>query len=59
VLVNFYPKGDAPGRTALACALRDGCPEISGRPMVFGVSVDSIKSHEQFIRKHSHPADWL
>jgi peroxiredoxin Q/BCP len=55
VLIYFYPKDDTPGCTKQACALRDGWAEISEKATVLGVSIDSIKSHEKFIKKHSLP----
>ncbi|MES2657256.1 MAG: thioredoxin-dependent thiol peroxidase [Verrucomicrobiota bacterium] len=55
VVLYFYPKDDTPGCTKQACALRDGWQEISAKAKVFGVSIDSIKSHEKFIKKHSLP----
>ena len=55
VVLYFYPKDDTPGCTKQACALRDGWAEISEKATVLGVSIDSIKSHEKFIKKHSLP----
>lgn len=55
VVLYFYPKDDTPGCTTQACALRDGWTDISARARVFGVSIDSLKSHEKFIQKHSLP----
>lgn len=55
VVLYFYPKDDTPGCTKQACALRDGWSEISSKAKVFGVSVDPIKSHLKFIRKHDLP----
>jgi peroxiredoxin Q/BCP len=55
IVLYFYPKDDTPGCTKQACALRDGWHEISSKAKVFGVSIDSIKSHEKFIKKHSLP----
>jgi peroxiredoxin Q/BCP len=55
VVLYFYPKDDTPGCTKQACALRDGWQEISAEAKVFGVSVDPIKSHVKFIRKHDLP----
>ena len=55
VVLYFYPKDDTPGCTKQACALRDGWELIAGKARVFGVSVDPVKSHEKFIRKHSLP----
>ena len=55
IVLYFYPKDDTPGCTKQACALRDGWSEISAKAKVFGVSIDPIKSHEKFIKKHSLP----
>ncbi|MGL4399815.1 MAG: thioredoxin-dependent thiol peroxidase [Luteolibacter sp.] len=55
VVLYFYPKDDTPGCTKQACALRDGWRELSAKAKVFGVSIDPIKSHEKFIKKHSLP----
>ena len=55
VVLYFYPKDDTPGCTKQACALRDGWAQISEKATILGVSIDSIKSHEKFIKKHSLP----
>lgn len=55
VVLYFYPKDDTPGCTKQACALRDGWEAIRSKAKVFGVSIDSVKSHEKFIRKHALP----
>lgn len=55
VVLYFYPKDDTPGCTKQACALRDGWADISAKAKVFGVSIDSVKSHEKFIKKHALP----
>lgn len=55
VVLYFYPKDDTPGCTKQACALRDGWADISTKARVLGVSIDSIKSHEKFIKKHALP----
>ena len=55
VVLYFYPKDDTPGCTKQACALRDGWTQISKKAKVFGVSIDSVKSHEKFIKKHALP----
>lgn len=55
VVLYFYPKDDTPGCTKQACALRDGWQQISEKARVFGVSIDSVKSHEKFIKKHQLP----
>jgi peroxiredoxin Q/BCP len=55
VVLYFYPKDDTPGCTAQACALRDDWSQFSKKAELFGVSVDSAKSHQKFIDKHSPP----
>src|SRR3954447_14014362 len=55
VVLYFYPKDDTPGCTTQACALRDSWAELEARGEIFGVSVDSTKSHEKFIAKHQLP----
>ena len=55
VVLYFYPKDDTPGCTAQACALRDDWAQFSKKAELFGVSVDSPKSHGKFIEKHSLP----
>ena len=55
VVLYFYPKDDTPGCTKQACALRDGWTQIAKKAKVFGVSIDSVKSHDKFIKKHSLP----
>jgi peroxiredoxin Q/BCP len=55
VVLYFYPKDDTPGCTKQACALRDGWSEISAKATVLGVSIDPIKSHQKFLKKHALP----
>ncbi len=56
VVLYFYPKDDTPGCTTQACALRDRYPELKEKgAVVFGVSVDPVKSHLKFIEKYSLP----
>jgi thioredoxin-dependent peroxiredoxin len=55
VVLYFYPKDDTPGCTKQACALRDGWDRIKSHALVFGVSVDPIRSHQKFIQKHQLP----
>jgi peroxiredoxin Q/BCP len=55
VVLYFYPKDDTPGCTAQACGLRDAWPKFEGRAEVFGVSTDSLESHDEFIAKYSLP----
>lgn len=56
VLLYFYPKDDTPGCTKEACSLRDAFPRFKKLDAtVFGVSVDSMKSHAKFAEKYSLP----
>ena len=55
VVLYFYPKDDTPGCTVQACALRDSWSDVETRGELFGVSVDSEKSHEKFISKYQLP----
>jgi len=55
VLLYFYPKDATPGCTTQACGLRDTWDKLAARVHVFGISPDSIKSHEKFILKQALP----
>ena len=56
VVLYFYPKDNTPGCTAEACNLRDNFSELKKKGFVIlGVSPDSEKSHQGFIRKYSLP----
>jgi len=55
VVLVFYPKDDTPGCTTQACELRDGWADLKDHAAIFGVSIDDVKSHRKFIRKHSLP----
>ncbi len=56
VVLYFYPKDNTPGCTAEACNLRDNYQEFLDRGFeVIGVSADSEKSHQNFIRKYDLP----
>lgn len=55
IVLYFYPKDDTPGCTAQACGLRDAFSDFETRAEIFGVSVDSTKSHEKFISKFQLP----
>ncbi len=55
VVLYFYPKDDTPGCTAQACGLRDSWASVQGQAQIFGVSVDSPKSHRKFIDKYELP----
>lgn len=56
VVLYFYPKDNTSGCTAEACSLRDNYAELRKQGYeVIGVSIDSEKSHRNFIDKHQLP----
>ena len=56
VVLYFYPKDNTSGCTAEACSLRDNYSELRKQGYeVIGVSIDSEKSHRNFIDKHQLP----
>jgi peroxiredoxin Q/BCP len=60
VLIYFYPKDDTPGCTKEACAFRDVYSKIRQKnAVVFGVSRQDEKSHQEFRVKHKLPFDLL
>jgi thioredoxin-dependent peroxiredoxin len=60
VVIYFYPKDNTPGCTAEGEQFRDLYPDFEtlGCP-IYGVSRDSLKSHEGFKAKMSFPFDLL
>jgi len=56
LVLYFYPKDDTPGCTVEACGFRDAYKKIEkAGAVVVGVSPDSLKAHEKFIKKYSLP----
>ena len=56
IVLFFYPKDDTPGCTREACSFRDHYPELlKTGAKLFGVSVDSIKRHNNFREKYELP----
>jgi peroxiredoxin Q/BCP len=56
VVLYFYPKDDTPGCTKEACSFRDADDELAKNGIkVFGVSLDSEESHQQFATKYNLP----
>jgi thioredoxin-dependent peroxiredoxin len=56
LVLYFYPKDNTPGCTTEGAAFRDLYPQfVKLGAEVFGVSRDSIKSHEGFKEKMSFP----
>ncbi len=56
LILFFYPKDNTPGCTAEVCSLRDGFSELQAKGYeLLGVSPDSEKKHQNFIKKHKLP----
>jgi peroxiredoxin Q/BCP len=55
-VLYFYPEDNTAGCTAQACSLRDHYPAmLKAGYTVIGVSADSVKKHQQFIKKYNLP----
>ena len=55
VVLYWYPKDDTPGCTTEACEFRDNWKAVSAQADVYGVSPDTVKSHEKFRYKFRLP----
>lgn len=56
VILYFYPRDDTPGCTKEACGFRDAFDSFEQKgAVVFGVSIDSVKSHDKFATKFTLP----
>lgn len=56
VILYFYPRDDTPGCTKEACAFRDAFADFAAKgAVVLGVSADSVKSHDKFVKKFTLP----
>ena len=60
VVLYFYPKDNTPGCTTEGAQFRDLYPKfLATGCAVFGISRDSLKSHENFKSKMSFPFELL
>jgi peroxiredoxin Q/BCP len=60
VVLYFYPKDSTPTCTTQACNIRDNYQQFISRGIkVFGISTDSAKKHQNFIKKNELPFDLL
>lgn len=60
LVLFFYPKDNTPGCTAEACDLRDNFDALQKQGYtLFGISPDSEKKHQNFIKKFDLPFDLL
>ncbi len=56
LILYFYPKDSTPTCTVEACNLRDNFAPLKEKGFeILGVSPDSAKRHQNFIRKHNLP----
>jgi peroxiredoxin Q/BCP len=56
VVLYFYPKDDTPGCTKEACSFRDDYSKYKkANTVIYGVSKDSVDSHQEFKKKYSLP----
>jgi thioredoxin-dependent peroxiredoxin len=60
VVLYFYPKDSTPGCTTEGQGFRDRLRRLPGRQhLIFGVSRDSLKSHENFKCKQGFPFELI
>ncbi|TXH85835.1 MAG: peroxiredoxin [Pseudomonas sp.] len=60
VVIYFYPKDSTPGCTTEGQGFRDQYPAFqAANTLVFGVSRDSLKSHENFKCKQEFPFELI
>lgn len=60
LVLYFYPKDNTPGCTTQGQGFRDLYPEFQAAgAVVFGVSKDSLRTHENFRQKHRFPFDLI
>ena len=56
VVLYFYPKDNTPGCTVQACGMRDQWPDFQKLDaVIFGVSIDPLQSHRDFIERYGLP----
>ena len=60
LVIYFYPKDNTPGCTTQGMQFRDSYPQFQAlNTEIFGVSRDSLKSHENFKAKFTFPFELL
>jgi len=60
LVLYFYPKDDTPGCTTQACDFRDAVKRIiASKAVLFGLSLDNVKSHKLFAEKYNLPFSLL
>lgn len=60
VVIYFYPKDNTPGCTTEGQEFRDAFPLFAAaNTVIFGVSRDSLRTHENFKAKHGFPFELI
>lgn len=60
VIFYFYPKDNTPGCTTEGQEFRDAYDELdAANTIVFGISKDSMRTHENFKAKHAFPFELI
>ncbi|PHS68979.1 MAG: peroxiredoxin [Methylophaga sp.] len=60
IVIYFYPKDNTPGCTLEGQNFRDHIAEFNDHnTLIFGISRDSVRVHENFKTKHEFPFDLL
>jgi peroxiredoxin Q/BCP len=60
LILYFYPKDSTPGCTTQGIQFRDAYPQLQqANTEIFGISRDSLKSHENFKAKFTFPFELL
>ncbi|HAU1152764.1 TPA: peroxiredoxin [Legionella pneumophila] len=60
IVLYFYPKDATPGCTTEGQDFRDAYPQFKDlNTVIFGISRDSLKSHEQFKSKQNFPFELI
>lgn len=60
VVLYFYPKDNTPGCTTQGQGFRDLHEDFAAaNTLIFGISRDSLKTHENFKAKHSFPFELI
>lgn len=56
VVLYFYPRDNTPGCSKEACGFRDEYANYQAKGVaVFGISADTLSSHQKFTKKYSLP----
>jgi peroxiredoxin Q/BCP len=60
VVIYFYPKDNTPGCTTEGLDFKHAAADFSAlNTLIFGVSKDSLRTHENFRKKHEFPFELI